>query len=245
MRDREGKGIVNAHILGFLRRISKLLYYGINKPVFVFDGGVPTLKRQTIIPSATETDTDHRLATEVELKEFIHEFTPEDLDINSPHFQSLSTELKCEIIGDLRVKSRQPNRTRVEAMRKTTDHEFSQTQILNLKKRNNLTQKLLTVTDMVAKANLTISIKIAPQPNKEYVLVKASCTNYKPNSHPSSLKAVPALTYPDLLFSSSSKEPSKKLWQAEVRSTYLSPGEIRAQWLASDFRSYQGPMNIS
>ncbi|KAH9456195.1 hypothetical protein Pst134EB_012399 [Puccinia striiformis f. sp. tritici] len=48
MRDREGKGIVNAHILGFLRRISKLLYYGINKPVFVFDGGVPTLKRQTI-----------------------------------------------------------------------------------------------------------------------------------------------------------------------------------------------------
>ncbi|KAH9456194.1 hypothetical protein Pst134EB_012398 [Puccinia striiformis f. sp. tritici] len=132
------------------------------------------------IPSATETDTDHRLATEVELKEFIHEFTPEDLDINSPHFQSLSTELKCEIIGDLRVKSRQPNRTRVEAMRKTTDHEFSQTQILNLKKRNNLTQKLLTVTDMVAKANLTISIKIAPQPNKEYVLVKASCTNYKP-----------------------------------------------------------------
>ncbi|KAA1081166.1 DNA repair protein rad2 [Puccinia graminis f. sp. tritici] len=286
MRDREGKGIVNAHILGFLRRISKLLYYGI-KPVFVFDGGVPTLKKQTInerkkrkrgvqenlaktaekllaaqlrqaavieaqkrsqvkatgelitpdavyfdhpiaqdfsekntarkkrqsdpmdptattstttttpipsptkksrfvpkdqyqlppiekIPSVTENDTDHRLATEMELKQFIHEFTPEDLDINSPHFQSLSTELKYEIIGDLRIKSRQPNRTRVEAMRKTNDHEFSQTQILNLKKRNDLTQKLLTVTDMVAKANLTIPIKIAAQRNKEYVLVKAS-----------------------------------------------------------------------
>ncbi|EGG06497.1 uncharacterized protein MELLADRAFT_36164, partial [Melampsora larici-populina 98AG31] len=48
MRDREGRGLTNAHILGFLRRISKLLYYGI-KPVFVFDGGAPVLKKQTIV----------------------------------------------------------------------------------------------------------------------------------------------------------------------------------------------------
>ena len=48
MRDREGKVLVNAHVLGFLRRISKLLFYGI-KPVFVFDGGAPALKRNTIV----------------------------------------------------------------------------------------------------------------------------------------------------------------------------------------------------
>ena len=47
MRDKEGRGLVNAHILGFLRRICKLLFYGI-KPVFVFDGGAPALKRATI-----------------------------------------------------------------------------------------------------------------------------------------------------------------------------------------------------
>ncbi|CAE6496329.1 unnamed protein product [Rhizoctonia solani] len=47
MRDKEGRALVNAHILGFLRRISKLLFYGI-KPVFVFDGGAPVLKRNTI-----------------------------------------------------------------------------------------------------------------------------------------------------------------------------------------------------
>ncbi|CUA75861.1 DNA repair protein UVH3 [Rhizoctonia solani] len=47
MRDKEGRALVNAHILGFLRRISKLLFYGI-KPVFVFDGGAPVLKRSTI-----------------------------------------------------------------------------------------------------------------------------------------------------------------------------------------------------
>ncbi|PCH42190.1 PIN domain-like protein [Wolfiporia cocos MD-104 SS10] len=47
MRDKEGRGLVNAHVLGFLRRICKLLFYGI-KPVFVFDGGAPALKRATI-----------------------------------------------------------------------------------------------------------------------------------------------------------------------------------------------------
>ena len=48
MRDKEGRGLVNAHVVGFLRRICKLLFYGI-KPVFVFDGGAPALKRSTIV----------------------------------------------------------------------------------------------------------------------------------------------------------------------------------------------------
>ncbi len=54
MRDKEGRGLVNAHILGFLRRICKLLFYGF-KPVFVFDGGVPTLKKSTIVSSGSTT----------------------------------------------------------------------------------------------------------------------------------------------------------------------------------------------
>jgi DNA excision repair protein ERCC-5 len=48
MRDKDGRVLNNAHVLGFLRRISKLLFYGI-KPVFVFDGGAPALKRGTIV----------------------------------------------------------------------------------------------------------------------------------------------------------------------------------------------------
>jgi DNA excision repair protein ERCC-5 len=47
VRDKEGNALRNAHVVGFFRRICKLLYFGI-KPVFVFDGGAPELKRQTI-----------------------------------------------------------------------------------------------------------------------------------------------------------------------------------------------------
>ncbi|KAF2814895.1 PIN domain-like protein [Mytilinidion resinicola] len=47
VRDKEGNALRNSHIVGFFRRICKLLFFGI-KPVFVFDGGAPTLKRQTI-----------------------------------------------------------------------------------------------------------------------------------------------------------------------------------------------------
>ncbi|KAL9079064.1 MAG: hypothetical protein Q9157_002032 [Trypethelium eluteriae] len=47
VRDKEGNALRNSHVVGFFRRICKLLFFGI-KPVFVFDGGAPTLKRQTI-----------------------------------------------------------------------------------------------------------------------------------------------------------------------------------------------------
>ncbi|CAA0828495.1 DNA repair protein UVH3 [Striga hermonthica] len=48
MRDEKGEMVRNAHVLGFFRRICKLLYLR-TKPVFVFDGGTPSLKRRTVI----------------------------------------------------------------------------------------------------------------------------------------------------------------------------------------------------
>ncbi|KAM0250561.1 hypothetical protein ACHAP5_002091 [Fusarium lateritium] len=47
VRDKEGNALRNSHVVGFFRRICKLLWFGI-QPVFVFDGGAPVLKRQTI-----------------------------------------------------------------------------------------------------------------------------------------------------------------------------------------------------
>jgi DNA excision repair protein ERCC-5 len=47
MRDENGKMMKNAHIIGTLRRILKLLFHRI-RPLFVFDGATPTLKLRTI-----------------------------------------------------------------------------------------------------------------------------------------------------------------------------------------------------
>ncbi|KAI0671780.1 hypothetical protein C8Q78DRAFT_972448 [Trametes maxima] len=285
MRDKEGRGLVNAHVLGFLRRITKLLFYGI-KPVFVFDGGAPALKMSTIAerkskksgaaashakiaekllaaqmrrealehasgktpdrkgkgraptgparinentvyledltnpiaqtPLAKKSPTqgteatppsskrksrwqdhdpyklpdvnldevvakatasvapDPRLATEEELRTFIEEMRPEDFDVTSPAFRELPTEVQYEIIGDLRLKSRQTSYKRLQTMlrKAKTPLDFSKEQIKNLKQRNALTQQLLVTTDSIGKAHITIPVRIASERNKQYVLVK-------------------------------------------------------------------------
>lgn len=47
VRDKDGNSLGQSHIVGFFRRICKLLYHGI-LPLFVFDGGAPALKRRVI-----------------------------------------------------------------------------------------------------------------------------------------------------------------------------------------------------
>ena len=47
VRDKEGNALRNSHVVGFFRRVCKLLWFGI-QPVFVFDGGAPALKRATL-----------------------------------------------------------------------------------------------------------------------------------------------------------------------------------------------------
>lgn len=47
-QDSNGATLPHAHLLGLFHRLCKLMYYRI-RPVFVFDGGVPPLKRETIV----------------------------------------------------------------------------------------------------------------------------------------------------------------------------------------------------
>lgn len=47
VRNKEGQGLTGSHIVGFFRRICKLLYHGV-LPIFVFDGGAPLIKLNTI-----------------------------------------------------------------------------------------------------------------------------------------------------------------------------------------------------
>jgi 5'-3' exonuclease len=47
MRDDDGNMIKNAHLIGTLRRVLKLLYHRI-RPLFVFDGATPALKIRVV-----------------------------------------------------------------------------------------------------------------------------------------------------------------------------------------------------
>lgn len=47
IRENENENLFQLHILGFFKRICKLLFFGI-KPIFVFDGSFPELKKETI-----------------------------------------------------------------------------------------------------------------------------------------------------------------------------------------------------
>ena len=130
---------------------------------------------ETTMPTISTADKpDARLATEEELKQFIDEVHPDDIDVNSPEFRALPTEVQYEIIGDLRVRSRQQSHRRLADMLRAAPSalDFSRAQIKHLTQRNVLTQQLLTVTDSVGKAHLTIPVRIAAERNREYVLVK-------------------------------------------------------------------------
>ncbi|XP_068435766.1 DNA excision repair protein ERCC-5 isoform X2 [Clinocottus analis] len=47
VRDRDGNSVQNAHLLTLFHRVCKLLFFRI-KPIFVFDGDAPLLKKQTL-----------------------------------------------------------------------------------------------------------------------------------------------------------------------------------------------------
>lgn len=48
VRDRHGNSIENAHLLTLFHRLCKLLFFRI-RPIFVFDGDAPLLKKQTLV----------------------------------------------------------------------------------------------------------------------------------------------------------------------------------------------------
>ncbi|KAG9301502.1 hypothetical protein G9A89_008354 [Geosiphon pyriformis] len=121
-----------------------------------------------------------RLNTELPLKTNYDDlYQPEDIDIDSEAFRSLPLETQYEIIGEMRMKSRQASKlTFLEMQKKSTisfiynANDFSQFQIQNLLLRNNLTQKLLDVTSEEGNMTAPTPVRIASERNREYVLIK-------------------------------------------------------------------------
>ncbi|XP_057562984.1 basic immunoglobulin-like variable motif-containing protein isoform X1 [Hippopotamus amphibius kiboko] len=73
VRDRHGNSIENAHLLTLFHRLCKLLFFRI-RPIFVFDGDAPLLKKQTLAKRRQKKDlatSDSKKTTEKLLKTFL------------------------------------------------------------------------------------------------------------------------------------------------------------------------------
>ncbi|XP_069858741.1 DNA excision repair protein ERCC-5 [Dipodomys merriami] len=73
VRDRHGNSIENAHLLTLFHRLCKLLFFRI-RPIFVFDGDAPLLKKQTLAKRRHRKDLaagDSRKTTEKLLRTFL------------------------------------------------------------------------------------------------------------------------------------------------------------------------------
>ncbi|KAI0044031.1 hypothetical protein FA95DRAFT_1562646 [Auriscalpium vulgare] len=135
---------------------------------------LPDVDVEERVAKAAKSAADPRLATEEELRSFIEDMRPEDFDVSSPAFRELPTEVQYEIVGDLRLKSRQTSYQRLQNMLRNsrTPLDFSKEQIKNLQQRNSLTQQLLVTTDTIGQAHIAIPVRIASERNREYVLMK-------------------------------------------------------------------------
>ncbi|CAO0794715.1 unnamed protein product [Mucor circinelloides] len=248
MRDKEGNALRNGHLMGFFRRICKLLFFDI-KPVFVFDGGAPTLKRSTIrerrkrregvkenlkvtakkilsaqvksrvlyeeeqklrggdhaaakdqeyiyydaakdvlskkrkldqfeLPEVDNIENrisklDPRLSTNEEIRDFVREFDPNELDIDSEAFFALPPEVQYEVIQDMMWKSRSTSWARLDEMVRgsKTALDFSKQQIKLLKHRNKMSQRLMQANNASSGTKME-STRVAGERGRQYVLYK-------------------------------------------------------------------------
>uniref|UniRef100_A0A8B9G9Y8 DNA repair protein complementing XP-G cells n=1 Tax=Amazona collaria TaxID=241587 RepID=A0A8B9G9Y8_9PSIT len=105
-RDRSGYSVQNAHLLTLFRRLCKLLFFRI-RPVFVFDGGAPLLKRQTLAQRRRRKEIathDSRKTAEKLLKTFLKRQVIKNALKGKRHeaFPSI-TEVRREEIDDIYV----------------------------------------------------------------------------------------------------------------------------------------------
>ncbi|CEP16477.1 hypothetical protein [Parasitella parasitica] len=247
MRDKEGNALQNGHLMGFFRRICKLLFFNI-KPVFVFDGGAPSLKKNTIrerrqrregvranlkvtakkilsaqvksrvlyqaeqkirgedaalndqdfiyydaakdvlqkkrkldqfeLPKVENIETrlnklDPRLSTNDEIRDFVNEFNPNDLDIDSEAFFALPPEVQYEVIQDLMWKSRSTSWARLDDMvrESKTALDFSKQQIKLLKHRHKMSQRLMEASSASSGTQIEPT-RVAGERGRQYVLYK-------------------------------------------------------------------------
>ncbi|KAJ1909539.1 DNA repair protein rad2 [Tieghemiomyces parasiticus] len=117
---------------------------------------------------------DLRFALQSELASFVADHQDEVLDIDSDVFRALPLEMQHEIVLDMKNKSRQTSWDRFEELVRLapTAFEFSQLQIKNLVKRNDLMQNYMKVSGMDRRSASLKPGRVSGERSREYILVR-------------------------------------------------------------------------
>lgn len=116
---------------------------------------------------------DPRLSTNEEIRDFVNEFDPNDLDIDSEAFFALPPEVQYEVIQDMMWKSRSTSWARLDNMVRgsKTALDFSKQQIKLLKHRNAMTTRLMQAS-IASNGTKIEPARIAGERGRQYVLYK-------------------------------------------------------------------------
>ena len=114
MRESDGGRLKDAHIRGLYSRICKLLHFGI-KPVFIFDGVMPNLKRDTLSKRNKQRSTEKKKMKEFAKKLLFNKIHQEM--INDPSIQSKIQD-KDHIRNLINKISKQENKSENEKTKK-------------------------------------------------------------------------------------------------------------------------------
>lgn len=103
MRDPEtGKVQAAAHLIGFFRRICRLLFHGI-KPVFVFDGATPEIKKRELALRRRRRETFITLGEDVAIQRLARRLLAETLrkQMNIKNTASITKKLNSTEMADI------------------------------------------------------------------------------------------------------------------------------------------------
>ena len=132
VRDKEGNALRNSHVVGFFRRICKLLFYGV-KPVFVFDGGAPVLKRETVRGRARRREgrredavrtAGRLLALQMERAAGEEERRQKEMRERSPVEEELPDESELVYVDEIGQTAQERQRTRGEGFKRKDQYHL-------------------------------------------------------------------------------------------------------------------------
>ena len=132
VRDKEGNALRNSHVVGFFRRICKLLFYGV-KPVFVFDGGAPVLKRETVRGRARRREgrredavrtAGRLLALQMERAAEVEERRQKEMRERSPVEEELPDESELVYVDEIGQTAQERQRTRGEGFKRKDQYHL-------------------------------------------------------------------------------------------------------------------------